>query len=91
MRPLNLRKQHYVPDLARAYCDGGARLLQVRAKPLASGAFLAIVDQVVQIARRYGATVIVNAEVSRAPATLVARIIIPEYVPAVPAFGVPPN
>ena len=49
-----------VPDLARACCDGGARLFQVRAKALASGAFLTLVDEVVRIARPYGAEVIVN-------------------------------
>jgi len=49
-----------VPDLARACCDGGARLLQVRAKALGSGAFLALLDEVLRIARAYGTDVIVN-------------------------------
>jgi thiamine-phosphate pyrophosphorylase len=56
-----------VPDLARACCDGGARLLQVRAKTLASGSLLALADEVVRTARPYGADVIVNdrADVAR--------------------------
>ncbi len=49
-----------VPDLARACCDGGARLLQVRAKTLGSGAFLSLADEVVGVGRPYGADVIVN-------------------------------
>ncbi len=49
-----------VPNLARACCDGGARLLQVRAKTLGSGAFLALADEVVQVGRAYGADVIVT-------------------------------
>ena len=47
-------------DLARAYLDGGARCLQVRAKQLASGPFLELCDGVVQTASSYGAIVIVN-------------------------------
>jgi thiamine-phosphate pyrophosphorylase len=56
-----------VPDLARAYCDGGARLLQLRAKSLASGAALALADEVVSIANHYRAALIVNdrADVAR--------------------------
>ncbi len=56
-----------VPDLARACCDGGARLLQVRAKTLASGTFLTMVDAIVRIAQPYGTSVIVNdrADLSR--------------------------
>jgi thiamine-phosphate pyrophosphorylase len=47
-------------DLARAYLDGGAQLLQIRAKHLASGPFLALCDAVVHAAAPYGASVIVN-------------------------------
>jgi thiamine-phosphate pyrophosphorylase len=56
-----------VPDLARAFLAGGARLLQVRAKTLASGAFLEACDAVVAEARAFGATVIVNdrADIAR--------------------------
>jgi hypothetical protein len=35
-------------DLARAYMDGGARLIQVRAKGLASGPLLELCDQIVR-------------------------------------------
>jgi thiamine-phosphate pyrophosphorylase len=47
-------------DLARAFFDGGARLVQVRAKALPSGSLLALCDQVVHAASAYHATVIVN-------------------------------
>jgi thiamine-phosphate pyrophosphorylase len=47
-------------DLARACLDGGARLLQLRAKHLASGAFLTLCDGLVQAAAPYRASIIVN-------------------------------
>ena len=47
-------------DVARDYLAGGARLLQVRAKHLAGGAFLQLVDVVAVQAGAVGATVIVN-------------------------------
>lgn len=47
-------------DLARSYLDGGARLLQVRAKHLASGPFLTLCDGVVHAAAPCHASVIVN-------------------------------
>ena len=47
-------------DVARDYLAGGARLLQVRAKHLAGGAFLQLVDIVAVQAGAVGATVIVN-------------------------------
>ena len=47
-------------DLAHAYLDGGARLLQLRAKQLASGPFLDACDGLVRVAAAYGAAVIVN-------------------------------
>lgn len=46
--------------LARAYLEGGARCLQVRAKDLPSGELLALCDAVVAAARGSQATVIVN-------------------------------
>ena len=46
--------------LARAFLDGGARCLQVRAKTLASGPFLDLCDEIVGQARAAGALVIVN-------------------------------
>lgn len=49
-----------VPTLARACLAGGARFLQVRAKTLPSGPFLAMCDEVVALARPAGALVIVN-------------------------------
>jgi len=47
-------------DVARAYVNGGARLLQLRAKRLASGAFLDLAAAIVEDAAAAGATVIVN-------------------------------
>jgi thiamine-phosphate pyrophosphorylase len=50
-------------DLARAFLDGGARFLQLRAKTLASGPLLDLCDRFVALARAYDATVIVNDRV----------------------------
>jgi len=50
-------------DLARAYMDGGARLLQVRAKQVASAPFLELCEAVVASARPYDASVIINDRV----------------------------
>jgi thiamine-phosphate pyrophosphorylase len=47
-------------DLAAAYLDGGARVLQVRAKRLQPDGLLALCDAVVAAAAPFGATVIVN-------------------------------
>lgn len=47
-------------DLARAYLDGGARLLQIRAKNLASGPLLILCGDLVSLASAYQASVIVN-------------------------------
>jgi thiamine-phosphate pyrophosphorylase len=47
-------------DLARAYIEGGARLLQVRAKQASSGAFLETASAIVALAQTAGAIVIVN-------------------------------
>ncbi len=47
-------------ELARAFLEGGARLVQVRDKRGSSGALLALCDQVVALARPSGALVIVN-------------------------------
>ena len=55
-------------DVARDYLAGGARLLQVRAKHVPSGALLALVDDVAAQARAVGATVIVNDRVDVAAA-----------------------
>jgi thiamine-phosphate pyrophosphorylase len=53
-------------NVARAFLDGGARFLQVRAKHLASGAFLSLCDAVVAAAAPFCATVIVNDRVDLA-------------------------
>ena len=50
-------------DLGRAFIDGGARLVQVRAKQLASGAFLDLCDDMVDAASPLGGGVIVNDRV----------------------------
>ena len=47
-------------DLARVYLEGGAQLIQIRAKPLASGPLLTLCDTIVQMAVPYKASVIVN-------------------------------
>jgi len=49
-----------VPDLARAFLEGGARLLQVRAKHASAAAYLDLCEAVVETARPFGATIIVN-------------------------------
>jgi thiamine-phosphate pyrophosphorylase len=56
-----------VPDLARAFMAGGARLLQVRAKSVPSGALLEMCENVVAEARARGVTVVVNdrADIAR--------------------------
>jgi thiamine-phosphate pyrophosphorylase len=53
-------------DLARAFLDGGARLIQIRAKQLPSGPFLDLCDAVVRMAAAGGAAVIVNDRVDLA-------------------------
>ena len=50
-------------DLARAFLDGGARLIQLRAKELPSGAFLDLSDALVALANEYTAQIIVNDRV----------------------------
>ena len=54
-------------DLARAFLDGGARFLQLRAKRLAGGAFLEAALAIVELARPFDAIVIVNdrADIAR--------------------------
>jgi thiamine-phosphate pyrophosphorylase len=47
-------------DLARAFLDGGAALIQLRAKQLGSAAFLDLADAAVRLAHPYHANVIVN-------------------------------
>jgi thiamine-phosphate pyrophosphorylase len=53
-------------DLARAFLEGGARLIQIRAKALPSGPFLELCDAIVGLARPYQAAVIVNDRVDLA-------------------------
>ena len=47
-------------DLAHAFLDGGARLLQIRAKTEPGGLLLALCDEVVRLAESFGAQVVVN-------------------------------
>jgi thiamine-phosphate pyrophosphorylase len=56
-----------VPDAARACLNGGAGLLQVRAKHAPSGALLAWCDEIVAAAAPFGAAVVVNdrADIAR--------------------------
>ena len=50
-------------DLARAFLDGGASLIQLRAKPLSSRAFLELCDTLVALAKPSGAHIVVNDRV----------------------------
>ena len=52
--------------LARAFFDGGAKFLQLRAKQLPSAKFLELCDDVVALGQEYGAAVIVNDRVDLA-------------------------
>jgi thiamine-phosphate pyrophosphorylase len=54
-------------DLARAFLDGGARFLQLRAKQLAGAVFLDTASAIVELAGASGAIVIVNdrADIAR--------------------------
>jgi thiamine-phosphate pyrophosphorylase len=47
-------------DVARACLRGGARLLQLRQKGGSSGGFLTLADDLVALARVYGAAIIIN-------------------------------
>lgn len=50
-------------ELARAFLDGGARILQLRAKDLPSGALLDLSDALVALAGEYDGRIIVNDRV----------------------------
>jgi thiamine-phosphate pyrophosphorylase len=50
-------------ELARAFLDGGARILQLRAKGRPSGAFLDLSDALVVLAKEYEAAIIINDRV----------------------------
>jgi thiamine-phosphate pyrophosphorylase len=54
-------------DLARAFIDGGARFLQLRAKDLPGALFLEAAAAIVQLAHARGASVVVNdrADIAR--------------------------
>jgi thiamine-phosphate pyrophosphorylase len=56
-----------VADLAKAYLDGGASFLQLRAKVIASGEFLDIAAAIAELTRSAGGTLIVNdrADIAR--------------------------
>jgi thiamine-phosphate pyrophosphorylase len=47
-------------DLGRAYLEGGARLIQIRAKDEPSGALLQLCDALVAMSAPYGASIVVN-------------------------------
>ena len=49
-----------VVDLAHAFLDGGARLIQLRAKRVPSGQFLRLAEVLVRDAATYGGTIVVN-------------------------------
>ena len=60
---LAARHDWAVPDLAAAYLDGGARLLQLRAPGVSSDVLEGWCDAVVARGSGYGATVVVNDRV----------------------------
>ena len=49
-----------VPQLARAFLEGGAQLLQVRISKAGSGEFLSWCDEITKEAKLFGAQVVVN-------------------------------
>jgi thiamine-phosphate pyrophosphorylase len=57
---VSLRAGWKAEDLARAFMDGGARCLQIRAKELSSNRFLELCDTITAVAKPYDAAVIVN-------------------------------
>ena len=57
---VSLRAGWAPEDLARAFLDGGARCVQIRAKGLASNRLLDLCDAMTEAARPYDALVIVN-------------------------------
>jgi thiamine-phosphate pyrophosphorylase len=60
--------------VARAFLDGGATFLQIRAKHLPSARFLALCDAVVRAAEPYAASVIVNDRVDLAALSRAAGV-----------------
>lgn len=57
---LALERGYEPVDLARRFFDGGARLVQLRAKQAQAGQFLAWADAICAAATPYGASVIIN-------------------------------
>jgi thiamine-phosphate diphosphorylase len=55
-----------ISDLAKAFLDGGAPLIQLRTKHLPSAPFLALCDTLVRAAEPYRASIIVNDRVDLA-------------------------
>jgi thiamine-phosphate pyrophosphorylase len=56
----------HAADLAAAFLDGGARFIQIRAKAAPSGPFLDLCHRVLELARPFDATIIVNDRVDLA-------------------------
>lgn len=52
-----------IPEQAEEMAAAGARLIQIRAKSIASGKFLSDTIEAISVARRYGAKLIVNDRV----------------------------
>jgi thiamine-phosphate pyrophosphorylase len=61
-------------DLARAFLDGGATLIQLRAKQVSSAAFLDLADEAVLLAGPYHANIIVNDRVDIARLSAAAGV-----------------
>ena len=47
-------------ELARAFLEGGAQCIQVRAKTISSDRFLELCDEIIAAARSYGAAIVIN-------------------------------
>ena len=74
-RPALAERSGWTPlDLARAYLDGGAQLLQIRAKHLASGRLLDLCDSFVRAADSYFASIVVNDRADRAALSRAAGV-----------------
>jgi thiamine-phosphate pyrophosphorylase len=82
-----------IPVLARACLEGGARLLQIRAKTLGAGELLEVCEEVASEAAAFGATLIVNdrADVARLVAGVGVHVGQDDLPPALARRVVGPN
>lgn len=64
-------------EVVRAALEGGARLIQLREKDLDGGPLLALAEELVREARRFGARVLVNDRIDVALAAAAAGVVLP--------------